>query len=159
MHVTKWILKSIVLITDVYYFLNTILFLTLPRPVMLTSTRSPSSRYFGFFIPIATPDGVPVNITVPTCNVVPWLQKLTIPSTPNSKSPVEVLWRSSPFTSVRRWRSAAVPKTEGDTSTGPRGANLSKPLLKHHCGTLPALAGSRCQPRAETSLETQYPAT
>ncbi|KAF6793011.1 fungal specific transcription factor [Colletotrichum musicola] len=120
--------------------------------LILTSTTSPSTRYPGGFIPMPTPDGVPVRITVPGSNVVPWLQNATISSTLKSKSPVLSCCLSSPLTNVCSSKSLALPTTAGETSTGDRGQNLSKPLLKHHCGTPPALAGSRCHARAETSL-------
>lgn len=42
-----------------------------PRDSILTSTMSPSLSHNGSSIPIATPFGVPVMITVPTSNVVP----------------------------------------------------------------------------------------
>ncbi|KZL71544.1 fungal specific transcription factor [Colletotrichum tofieldiae] len=120
--------------------------------LILTSTTSLSTKYFGGFIPMPTPDGVPVNTTVPASKVVPWLIKLTISSTPNSKSPVLSRCLSSPLTKVCSRRSLAFPTTAGDTSTGLKGANLSKPLLKHHWGTPPAFAGSLCQALADTSL-------
>lgn len=49
--------------------------------------------------------------------------------------------------------------TLGEIIIGPIGAQLSKPFEKHHWGTLPAKAGSRCQVRAETSFAAAYPAT
>lgn len=145
-------------IFEFYIYSKTILFLTLPSPVMLTSTISPSLRYLGSFIPMATPDGVPVRTTVPASRVVPWLMKLTISSTPKRRSPVPEFCLSSPLTVVLKLRVEAFPTTAGETRRGPRGANLSKPLLKHHWGTPPAFLGSRCHARAETSLETTYPA-
>lgn len=150
-------------------------FLVLPSCSTTTSTTSPFLRYTGVgFIPIATPEGVPVIITVPFSRVVPWLTKLTMSRTENSMSFVFESCRTSPFTRVCRRRLSAAPTscsksqslrhntcscrhwfilTFRETSTGPRTANLSKPLLKHHCGTPPAKAGSRCHFRQEISLE------
>lgn len=50
---------------------NAILFFTLPNPSIFTSTTSPSFSHKGSFIPMATPAGVPVIITVPASSVVP----------------------------------------------------------------------------------------
>ena len=53
------------------HYMNTILFVKVPIPSMNTSTLSPSfSQTFGF-IPIPTPDGVPVKMRLPASSVVP----------------------------------------------------------------------------------------
>src|SRR6476659_1128128 len=49
---------------------NTILFLIIPRFSIEISTMSPSLRYFGSFIDIATPAGVPVDIISPASRVI-----------------------------------------------------------------------------------------
>ena len=83
-------------------------------------------------MPNATPEGVPVIMTVPCSKLVPWLMKLMIFFTLNSKSFVFESCLDSPFTNIWIQKLPASPTSLGDTIIGPRGAYLSKPLPKHH---------------------------
>ena len=93
-------------------------------------------------------------ISDPFCSVWPWLQYATSFRTPKHRSDVLPFCLTSPFTIVFSPCLSASPRMCVATRAGPRGAYLSKDLLKDHWGTGPALSVSRCQSRAETSLPT-----
>jgi len=67
---------------------NSTLFTQLPTPSKATSTTSPSLSQSWGFLPIPTPDGVPVKITSPGSRVVPWLKNAIVFAMPKIWSDV-----------------------------------------------------------------------
>ncbi len=60
----------IMMIYNFTFSMKITLFLIVPRFSILISTKSPSFKYFGLFIDIATPAGVPVEIISPGSIVI-----------------------------------------------------------------------------------------
>ena len=111
-------------------------------------TLSPGCRYFGGFMPRATPDGVPVAMMSPGSSVIPLEMYAMSSGTPVIICAQLASWRTSPFTRVRSRISATGGAAAASSRTGPSGANVSRALPRIHCGSVP------CRSRAETSLMT-----
>ena len=86
---------------------------------------------FSLFIP-PTPVGVPVMIRVPRHNVIPYEKELMSFGVEKIKSLVPQCSRTSPFFKPLTRNLEGSGINSGETSTGPIGQALSKPLEKLH---------------------------
>ena len=95
-------------------------------------TVSPGCRNTGGFIPMPTPEGVPVAMMSPGSRVIPREQVSISVGMSKIRSVVFASWRSSPLTQ-HRTRVSSPSSSSAVTTHGPMGQKVSNDLPRSHC--------------------------
>src|SRR5438093_11671000 len=105
-------------------------FLMVPSFSIVISTTSPSLRYFGSFIDMATTAGVPVDMMSPGLSVMVLLSIDIILLIAMTMLQLDEFWRTSSFTLVTILRFCGSVTSSLVVIQGPQGANVSLHLLR-----------------------------